>query len=147
MAINTPQLKTDLADLAENAVFDPEAMAELWRAAIVAWAGGVVPPSTTVVAAGAALKTALIPIFASTAPVGAAMDAAFQAFAVSVGTGMLPAFTPIPPPAPPGFPGIVGPPNPATHAAAGVEYGNLLDVWFLTGTANTVPSGPVVPWT
>jgi len=151
MALNTPQLKTDLEDLFANADLDPTVLASQWQTVLATWAKTVLPATVpaTVDAAAAALSGQLIPIFSSTgdpASKGAAMDAAFQTFALGVGGAMAPAFVGTPPASPPGFvAGLAAQPVPDTHADAADVWGTKFHDWFITGIA-TPPVGPVVPW-
>lgn len=120
--------------------------ADAWGQALQGYAAGVVPPSTTVPAAASTLTAALAAAFAT--PVAApAVDAAFTAFAASVGLGMAPAFAAIPPPAPLGIATLLAAPAPS-HAAAAAAFASLIDTWCHTGTATLVaPPFTVVPWT
>src|SRR5687768_8591443 len=77
------------------------ACAQAWADAAQAWAASIVPVSTTVAAAAATLAAALNTAFGS-GTVAASMEAAFLAFATTIGTGMA-GYTPVPPPAPIGF--------------------------------------------
>jgi hypothetical protein len=149
MALNTAGLQGDLLALFANPSPDVTALAEQWRAAMVAYASGIVPPSLNVTTAGATLKSTLIGIFGTTGVAqGAAMDAAFAAFAVSVAAGMLPTYTGVPPASPPGFVANLAPPFPTTHAAAVTKWAGILDTWMRTGTAVLVaPPNGVLPWT
>ncbi len=105
-----------------------------------------VQASLTVSASEATLAASLASAFAAPAGAGAALDIAFQAFAVTVGAGMLPAFVATPPPSPPGFTSATAGPHPLTHAIAAATYAALIDVWARTGTAVPSGGGPVVPW-
>jgi hypothetical protein len=121
--------------------------AEAWAQAMADYAAGVVPVSTTVAAAASSLATALAAAFAT--PVAApAFDAAMTAFAVTVGSGMLPAFVAVPPPAPLGVAALLAASQP-THAAAAAAFSAQIDAWFRAGSA-TLALSPftVVPaWT
>jgi hypothetical protein len=142
MPLNPTGLETDLLALFSNPPATRSACAQEWADAMQAYASGVIPASTTVAAAAAVLKTSLEAAFALPAA-GAAVDTAFQVFAATVGTGMLPGWVATPPPAPPGFPAQLASPHPATHALAATAFKNLIDVWMKTGTA--VPSGGGAP--
>jgi hypothetical protein len=122
------------------------ACADAWSAAMLDYAAGVVPPSTTVSVAADALAAALAAAFATPAAVPA-VDAAFSAFAASVGLGMAPAYTALPPPAPLGIAALLATPAPS-HTAAAAAFASLIDTWCRTGTATLVaPPFTVVPWT
>ncbi len=146
MALDTTGLESDLEALFVNPSIDATTLAGQWADTMEDYTTGVVPTSTTVTAAAATLKTALTPLFGSTAPAAAAMDTAFQAFAVTVGVGMLPAFVATPPPLPPGFVAGLLPPFPATHATAAAKWKTIIDNWMRTGTAVPSGGGPSVPW-
>jgi len=75
----------------------------------------------------------------------AGFDAAFTAFAATVATGMLPAFTGTPPTAPLGVSTLLLAPQP-THAAAAATFASLIDTWMKTGSATSVPPGTVLTW-
>jgi hypothetical protein len=122
------------------------ACAALWASAFGTYAGSVVPASTTVAAAEATLQSALAAAFASPSA-AAAMDSAFQAAAVTIGTGMLPAFAAVPPPAPIGWATVLAEPYPADNAAAAAKLSTAIHAWMLTGTATLVaPPNTLVPW-
>jgi hypothetical protein len=76
------------------------------------------------------------------------VDAAFAAFAATVGLGMAPAFVAVPPAAPLGVAVLLTAPQP-THAAAAALFATTIDSWFRTGSATLVaPPFTVVPaWT
>jgi len=114
---------------------------------MVAYSAGVVPPSTTVTAAGDALSSALVTAFEapSAAP---AMEVAFSQFAVSVGLGMAPTYAAVPPAAPVGFGPQFAGPKPETHADAAEAIGSLIDLWMRTGVSTLVaPPNTPQPWT
>lgn len=120
------------------------ACANEWGLIMEAYAADVVPPSTTVSAAAATLASSLAAAFATPAA-AAAVDAAFSAFAATVGTGMAPSFVATPPAAPPGFATQLLTSQP-THAAAAAAFTLLIDTWMRTGTAVPAGGGPAVPW-
>jgi hypothetical protein len=77
-------LESALADLFTPATRSIAECAQAWADALVDYATPIVPPSTTVATAGATLSGALVAAFSgTTAPVD--MEAAFAAFAVTVG--------------------------------------------------------------
>lgn len=110
------------------------------------YASGIVPPSTTVSAAAAAMVGALQSAFGSPSA-AAPFDAAFTAFATTVAGGQLPTFTGVPPPAPLNVASLLALTQP-THAAAAAAFASLIDTWMKTGTATLVaPPNTLVPWT
>jgi hypothetical protein len=149
------QLETDFRDsVFPTASIVPATVAGLWQAAADSYAAGIVPPSTTVAAAGATLAATLTSVFASggdPASKAAAMEAALLSWATAIGLGMLPAFTATPPPGVIGFAAeFAKPPNQwaATYAAAATLWAGLIDAWMKTGLATlNVPPNTVVPWT
>lgn len=119
--------------------------ADLWAAAVQAWAAGIVPPSTTVTAAAEALAGSLAVAFATTAA-APLMETAFATFAASVGGGMA-GYVPTPPVAPVGFATEFAEPFPETHSEAAANVANLVDSWMRTGLSTlAAPPGTVVPW-
>lgn len=73
------------------------------------------------------------------------MEAAFAAFAATVGSGMT-GFVATPPPSPVGFATQFALPPPATHAEAGEAIASLVDTWLKTGTATPSGGGSPSPW-
>ena len=149
MALDTPTLKTDLEALFAAPSLVASTLATQWSDAFDAWGGTVTPATSAATAAAATLNAALIPIFSSVgvpATKLAAMDTAFVAFALAIGLGMAPAFTPVVPPATPGFGAEAVPPFPTTHLAASIKWGDFYDAWFKTGTATPSGGGPAIPW-
>jgi hypothetical protein len=120
------------------------ACAQEWADAMQTYAAAVTPPSATVAAACATLSSALASAFALPSA-SAAVDAAFIAFAATVGGGMAPGFIATPPATPPGFASGMGV-NAPSHAAAAATWAGRIDTWMRTGTAVPVPPGPAVPW-
>jgi hypothetical protein len=107
-------LQNELEALFEAPPASAASCAGLWAAAMLDYAADVVPASTTVSTAAETLATALDAAFASpTAP--ADFDAAFTAFAASVGGGMAPAFAATPPALPLGIGALLVESQP-THA-------------------------------
>lgn len=148
MALNLATLQSDIASLAESPGATIADCAGQWADAMQAYAGGVVPATTSAAAASATLEAALVAAFAQPAA-AAAMEAAFLAFATTIGVGMAGAgFTGLPPAGPVGFAAQFAGPKPATHAAAGQQIGSLIDMWMKTGTATLIaPPNTVVTWT
>ena len=154
MALNIAGLQSDLATFFGDppVVFagedvDPTASraacAQEWADAAQSWAAAIVPASTTVAAAATTLSGALASAFAL-ADASTAFDAAFLAFATTVGGGMA-GFTPVPPPAPLGVSTLLATTQ-STHAAAASAFATKIDTWMRTGTATPLPSGSPVNW-
>jgi hypothetical protein len=125
------------------------ACAQAWADAMESYAsqiavGPVSPASTTVVAAAAALSTALAAAFALP-DATSALEMAFDAFATTVGGGMAPAFTATPPPAPVGFAGQLATMQ-SSHAEAASAWRTLIDTWMRTGTATPSGGGAPASW-
>lgn len=145
MPLALPSLQSGLQGVFASPEATAAACAQKWADAMKSYATSIVPASTTVNAASAALSTALAGAFGSLhEPYGiAAMETAFTAFATAVGGGMA-GFTPTPPTGPVGFAGQFED-HPETHAAAATAIAGIIDTWMRTGTA-TPPSGPAVTW-
>jgi hypothetical protein len=144
MPLNVAGLQSALETLFADPPPTAAGCAQAWSDAVSSYAAGVIPASTTVPAAAAALTGPLQSAFgsASGAP---AFDAAFTSFAVTVAAGMLPLFTGTPPPAPLGIAAQLAVPQ-QTHAAAAAAFAALIDVWLKTGTAALVlPPNTFVP--
>jgi hypothetical protein len=119
------------------------ACAQQWANAMQSYAAAIVPASTTVTGAASALSSSLASAFLL-ADASSAVDAAFETFAASVGSGMA-SFTATPPPAPPGFASAMGTLY-SDNAAAAAAWASRIDTWMRTGTATPLPSGSPVPW-
>lgn len=146
MPLDLPGLQSSLASLFASPPADIAGCAQGWADAVGAYASGIVPTSTTVEAAQAALAGALASAFAQPSAIPA-LELAFAAFAASVGLGMA-GYTPVPPPAPVGFAAQFSGPHPPTHAAAAQAIAGLIDTWMRTGTAILIaPPNTVMPWT
>ena len=141
MSLDAAGLESDLSSFFGGVPATLALCAAEWADAMESYSSGVLPASTTVSAAAATLETALAAITTM-----AEVDVAFQAFAVTVGAGMLPAFVAVPPPAPPGFVAGVAPPFPATHAAAATKWKDIIDAWMKTGTATPAAGGAPINW-
>jgi len=121
-----------------------QACAQAWADAMTGYAAAVVPPSTTIAAASFVLFVQLTTAF-GTGSAAAAVDAAFQAWAASLGAGMAPGFVAVPPPSPPGFPSGLAAAQ-ASHSAAAAYWAGLIDAWCRTGTATPAGGGAPVLW-
>lgn len=145
MPLNAPGLQADLESLFADPPATTAECGQAWADAVGAYASGIVPASTTVAAAQATLAGALTSAFDS-GDAASPMDAAFTAFATTVGTGMAPAFVAAPPPSPVGFATLFAPPFPGTHAEAASKFATAIDTWCRTGTATPSGGGAPVPW-
>jgi hypothetical protein len=141
MPLDKPELKSQLEDLFSNPPATEAECAAALGVAMGAYAAAIVPASTTVSVAAAAIPAALAGMSAPGAAL-AKLESALAAFALAVGGGMG-AFVPTPPPGPVGFATLVG--FPGTHSAAAQAFADLIDTWMRTGLG-TPPFGPVVPW-
>lgn len=145
MALNPTTLQSSLEALFAEPPATAAECAQAWADAVESYASGIVPASTTVSAAAAAMVGALEAAFASPSA-APAFDAAFATFATAVAAGQLPTFTGTPPPAPLNVASLLALTQP-THAAAAAAFTTLIDLWFRTGSATLVaPPNTVVPW-
>jgi hypothetical protein len=128
-------------------------VAQVWAAAVGAWAVGIIPPSAAVAAAQTALQSTLEGLFstprsqpAEVAALANAMNAAHLVFATTVGTGMV-GFVPVPPVSPLNFAAILqASPRDDSQLAAN-EIANMLDAWMRTGISTMIaPPNTPVPW-
>lgn len=145
MALNQAGLISELT--ANFAAPAPSAAgcAQQWATAMSNYASGVIPASTTVSAAAAALVAPLTAAFSSPAA-APAMEIAFATFATSVGLGMV-GYTPVPPASPVGFADQFSGPHPLTHADAAQQIAGIIHSWMTTGSATLIaPPNTVVPW-
>ncbi len=140
----------------ESAAFDaaPKSGAEFaqkFSSAINTYASSIVPPSTTLSAAQAALQGNLMTVGP---PPGmlfpVAITTGMAAYATALVPGMLPAFAAVPPVAPLG-PLILAAVMPlgmggASEAACVTALASTIDGWFKTGTAVNTASGATIPW-
>lgn len=145
MPLDTSGLQNALADIFESPPATTAQAAHAWAQALGDYFATVVPPSTTVSAATAALEPLLLAAFGSPAA-PPLLEAAFLSFATQVGAGMAPAFVGVPPVAPVGFALLAAPPFPATRQVAVAMWAAAIDAWAHTGTATPVVPGPPVIW-
>jgi hypothetical protein len=146
MPLVAANLQSDLESLMTDHGATAADCAALWASAFGSYASDVVPESTGVSAAQAALETALAAAFASSSAL-AAMDTAFTAAATTIAAGMAPAFAGVPPPAPIGWAALLAEPYPETAADAAAKVANAIHAWMITGQATLVaPPNTVVPW-
>ena len=138
MALDPSGLKTDIEAITNPAT--RAAAATAWADAMESYAAAIVPASTAVTAAAAALDTALASAFANTssAATASAMETAFTAFATTVAAGMAPAFTGTPPPGSVGFSTLLST-NKASMAIAATDWSDAIQAWMITGTATPGP--------
>lgn len=148
MALDATALHDGLLDAFQDPGADIASCADAWGQAVQDCCTGILPPSSTVSAAASALKGVLAGAFATDYPASvAAMEAAFLAFGVAVGLGMLPAYGATPPAGPVGFASLVGTER-DTYEEAATDVSNLIMTWLGTGTATLVaPPFTVVTWT
>jgi hypothetical protein len=149
MALDSAGLEDDLKELAETPGETIADCAQQWADALDGYATGIIPTSTQVTTAAAALQVALAAAFANVnaAATAAAMEAAFLTFATTVGAGMAPAFVATPPPSPLGFATLfAAEPKPETHADAASDFRSAIDDWMITGTATPSVGGSPVNW-
>lgn len=134
MPLDTAALGSALNELFVDPPKTAEECAAAWAAAMKDYAKTVVPPSTTVSDAAAALEGVLPDAFKA-APAG--VESAFAAFAGTVATGMAPTFTGVPPPAPVGFAALLATIQPTREGAA-AAFAAKIDAWMRTGSATLV---------
>lgn len=146
MPLNPVQLESDLLNLCSAPPPTAAECAQAWGAAMTTYATGIVPPSTTVASAEAALVSALTAAFA-TPSAAAAMEVAFLAWATTVAGGMAPTYAGVPPAAPMGIATAMATAA-ETHAEGASKFADLIDAWAKTGTATLVaPPNTPVTWT
>jgi len=125
--------------------------AQKFSSAINVYTSSIVPPSTTLIAAQAALKGSLMTVGPHPgSPFLVAVTAGMAAYTAALVPGMLPAFTAVPPVSP------VGPlilasviPLGVARSPAAVCIATLastIDGWFRTGIAVNVASGVTILW-
>jgi len=146
MPLNPSGLQSSLESLFASPPASAAECAQAWADAVGSYAAGIIPASTTVAAAAAALVAPLQSAFGSPSA-ASAFDAAFTTFGAMVAAGQLPLFTGLPPPAPLGIATLFASPQP-THAAAAAAFAALIDAWSRTGSATLVlpPNTPVPSW-
>jgi hypothetical protein len=144
MPLNPSGLQSALESLFADPPPSAAECAQAWSDAVASYAAGLIPTSTTVSAAAAALTGALQSAFEAPSA-AAAFDAAFTVFAATVAAGQLPLFTGAPPPTPLGIAALLSVPQ-ETHADAAAVFAALLDGWMRTGSATLVlPPNTFVP--
>ncbi len=145
MPLDPAGLESSLESLFSEPPATAAECAQAWADAMNAYAADIVPPSTTIAAAAASLVGALQSAFESPSA-AAGVDAAFAAFATSVGGGMLPTFTGTPPSEPLNVASFLGTSR-STHAQAAADFATLVDAWMKTGIATLVaPPNTPQPW-
>jgi len=147
MTLDLDSLTSDLEDIATDPPDTTALCANAWADALGGYVTDLTPPPTpaSITAAIAALQTALLSAFGTTAA-APSMEAAFTTFGAALGTGMAPAFTATPPPGPVGFAKLFTPPFPTTHSAAAQAMADAIHAWITTGTAVPAAGGAAVPW-
>lgn len=148
MAINSTSLHDQLLDLFQDPGDTIAACADAWGSAMQAGCASIVPPSLTVSAAAGVLKTQLAAAFATAYPASInAIELAFTTFGVTVGLGMAPTYTAVPPPGPVGFLDLASSFR-DTHEEAAIDVTNLIVNWLHTGQATlTAPPNTLLNWT
>lgn len=145
MALDPSGLTADLTANFATPGATYAACGQQWADAMQAYATGIVPASTTVTTAAATLASDLAAAFALADAIPS-METAFATFAATVGLGMAPAFTAVPPPGAAGFAAQFGGGHPVTHADAASAISGIIDTWMRTGTATPSGGGAPVPW-
>ena len=147
MTLDKASFTSDLEDIAEDPPATTTLCAAAWADAVRGYVAALTPPPTpaSITAAIAALESALLSAFGTTAA-APPMEAAFTALGAALCTGMAPAFTATPPPGPVGFASLFVPPFPSTHSAAAQAMANAIHAWLTTGTAVPAAGGAAVPW-
>lgn len=145
MPLNGPGMKSALQSGFSAGYTSYAAAGNGWGNAVQTGTASIVPPSTTVAAAVATLKTALTSAFAAPNSIPA-MTTAFTAFATTVAAGMLPTYTGVPPAAPINFASVFGSTY-TNHSDPAQAISDLIVNWLKTGTATLVaPPNTVIPW-
>lgn len=143
MPLASSKLQSGILGVCSSPADTAAGCAQQWAQAMGDYAAGIVPPSTTVPVAQSALASALAGAFVTpfAAPL---MEAAFAAFAASVGGGQI-GFVPVPPPRPVGFAALLAVIAP-THADAASAVTALVDSWMRSGSSTPLVGGSPVPW-
>jgi hypothetical protein len=133
MPLNPVSLQSALESLFSEPPPTRAECAQAWADAMGNYAAGIIPASTTVGAASAAMVASLTAAFESPAA-APLVDAAFMVFAVSVAGGMVPTFAGVPPPGPLGIADqlLV---TADTHGAGADAFAALIHGWMTTGSA------------
>lgn len=144
MALNKAGLITSLTTLFSDPPTTLVDCADDWGDAVQSYASSIVPASTTVTAASTTLKTTLATTFQNndSPSMLTTLEANFLTWATTIGGGMA-GFTPTPPPGSIGFSSLS---DASSHSIGATNFANKIDTWMKTGTAYTLPSGPLVNW-
>ena len=121
-------------------------VAQNWSNAINQYASTIGPPSTTAQAAKAAMLSVLL---GGEAPNSwdVIMPLAFTAYAATLGAGMAPTFSAVPPINPINLSAAWNIPKEKSFDLVRVStLVGLIDAWFRTGQATNNSSGATVPW-
>lgn len=123
-------------------------VANKWSDAVHQYAVLVTPVSTTAVAAKAAMINTMVSNMGAPGTFFPALVMGFTNYALTLAGGMAPGFAGIPPPSPINLaPFIALGLSPSIALSTRIStLALIIDTWFKTGTANTLPSGPTVPW-
>lgn len=120
-------------------------MANNWGNALQQYASGIIPPSATLAAAVTAFKNLMATMNTSNGLV--VFPQAFTTFALTLSTGMQPAFTATPPPAPISLTPVFSIPlQDGTNSTRISTMASIIDAWMRTGIAINNASGVSVPW-
>ena len=144
MALNPSGLTSGLTTAFDSPGSSVASAAQGWATAVNNYVIAIVPPSITIAAATATLTSALASAFAVRPTAAPAMEAAFLAFATTLGAGMAPAFVATPPVGQIGFAAQFAGARPSSHAIAASQISALIDAWFRTGIATPIVGPPVV---
>lgn len=144
MPLSSATLESRLRDTFERPGETVADCAAKWAGAISTYFAAIAPPSSSQVAARAALQAQLAAAFALPNAIPG-MTTAMTAYAAALGAGMAPAFAAVPPPVPFTWVALLAPPYPETAALAAKKIASAMDTWARTGTATPV-SGSPVPW-
>lgn len=143
MALDLGALESGLEEVAADPPATHALCAKAWASAVGEYAKSVVPASSSVEAAVAALEARLATAFATTNAAGE-MEIAMAVFALGVASGMA-GFAPTPPPGLVGFAAQFAT-HPETHADAAEAVAELIDTWMRTGTATPSGGGAPISW-
>lgn len=148
-----PLLQSNLVDDLERLFESPPETAALcaqqWATIMHNYASTVIPASTTVAAAAAAMVPSLTSIFETNveaSPTAGAMELVFLAFGIQVGAGMAPAWVATAPVGQVGFLPLFERGARTSHREEAITYGNSIHLWMITGQATNSTSGATVSW-
>ena len=151
MTLNGTALDSGLTSLFTDPPATFSGCADQWAQAVYDYSNTVIPLSTAAVAAQATLAASLTTAFTSSttaATTAESMETAFKAYATTLAAGMLPTYSGVAPTGDVGFSGAFTGAVPTTTSEAVTNFSDIIQAWFLTGTATLVAS-PFTPvtWT